>query len=160
MIPEKTIYKIVLSTPVSVRFADVDAYNIVHNVNYFHYFDIGRFAMVDRFLRKEKPSEVGNHLFLILKTNCKYLRYAQAGDQLTVETVYSYNIEQNSAKIEFFHRIFKEEGKTLIAEGSTTLGICDHNYKLFFKIPEEVKNYLRERLSYHLENPSPEVKIL
>ena len=152
MTDKKNVYKIKAINHISVRFQEVDAYRIVHNVHYFNYFEIGRSALLDTFLRKEKPSEIGLHLYVLLKASCKYANFLQLGDEVIAETVFNYNPAQTNAKIEFTHTILKKKGKILAAEGFSTIGICDHSYKLFFKIPLDVKAFLEEQLDFYSQN--------
>ena len=156
---KKNGLRIRVNNDVTVRFNEVDSYNIVHNVQYFNYFDIGRFSLVDKFFRREQPHEISRYLFLVLTTDCKYVHHAQLDDQLTVETIFEYPWEQNNAYLRMSHEIFKKKHHLKVALGSTVLGICDREYRLQYRIPEQVKTYLLDQIAFFRNNPDPNVHI-
>lgn len=155
----RSAFRIVIRERVSVRFHEVDAYNVVHNANYFLYFDQGRFAVVDAFLRRERPPEVGAHLFLVLKTGCKYVKPAQLGDELIVETRMDHDARCETARIELTHRILRARDKELLTEGFSTLGVCDRKYRLLYALPAEIGDFMQERVTHHRQNPTAEIRI-
>ncbi|MCL2330193.1 MAG: thioesterase family protein [Phycisphaerae bacterium] len=148
-----------MTTHIDVRFHEVDAYNVVHNVHYFNYFDIGRFHLVNAFLRREKPSEIGEYLFLVLKSDCKFVHPARLADLLAVETEFLYNPAQVGTNIVFQHRVVKIQEKRIAAEGASTLGICDREFHLQYRLPGDIRAYLHEQLRHHLREPRPNVKV-
>ena len=144
---------------ITIPFCDVDAYNIVHNVNYFRYFDRGRFMLVDRFLRRERPPEIGRYLFLVLKTACKYQVPAFLGDELLLETSFTCDLEQVSSQVNLDHQLFHSAKGSPICRGTTTLGICDRAYRLVYRMPEDVKQYLAEQVAYYRARTTPSVSV-
>jgi acyl-CoA thioesterase FadM len=98
-------------------------------------------------------------MFLVLTTDCKYLHHAQLDDRLTVETIFEYPWEQNNARLRLSHEIFKKKHHVEVALGSTVLGICDRKYKLQYRLPEQVKTYLRDQIAFFMKHPDPHVQI-
>ncbi len=143
-----------------VRFHEVDAYNVVHNVHYFNFFDVGRFSMVDHFLRRERPPVMGSYFFMVLKSGCKYLTPARMADELVIETRMQYSPDRQNAKIDLSHTIVKKHNNMPIVEGSTILGICNEKLELLYRIPNDIREYLDEQIAYYQENPDPSLKIL
>jgi acyl-CoA thioester hydrolase len=148
-----------MTTHIDVRFHEVDAYNVVHNVHYFNYFDIGRFHLVDAFLRRENPPEIGKYLFLVLKSDCKFLYPARLADLLAVETEFLYNPAQEGSNITLRHTVVKIQEKQIAAEGVSTLGICDRDFHLQYRLPRDIRAYLHEQLRRYLHEPRPNVKV-
>lgn len=144
---------------VVVRFHEVDAYNIVHNVNYFNYFDLGRFNIVTRFLRREPPPEIGPYLFLVLRADCKFASPARMADELLIETRFEFDSERRGGKLEFRHAALRKKGRQLLAEGTSVLGICDREHRLQARLPESVRNYCMERIAHYGRTPDPGVRL-
>ncbi|MCG8336012.1 MAG: acyl-CoA thioesterase [Proteobacteria bacterium] len=152
-------YRFTMRNKINVRFHEVDAYKIVHNVHYFNYFDIGRFALVDRLFRKEDAKDECPYLFLVLRSDCKFVYPAQMADTLVVESTICYQTTQQNARLGITHFIFKKAGSVKIAEGSSVLGICNQKYQLLYRFPVEVREYLHSQICHYTENPIPDLKI-
>jgi acyl-CoA thioester hydrolase len=151
--------RIKVNNELTVRFHEVDSYNIVHNVHYFNYFDIGRFHLVDKFLRRERPDEISEYIYLVLTADCKYVDHARLDDELTVETMFEYPWEQKNARLKFSHAIFKKKRHVEVARGTTVLGICDREYNLQYRFPDRVKKYLRDQIGCYMNTPDPNVQV-
>jgi acyl-CoA thioester hydrolase len=93
------------STEVKVRFAETDAQGIVHNSNYFIWFEIARVEYLERFAGGyQKLRDLGVEA-LVLETHVRYLQPARFDDRLVVHARcldvrgarfrYEYSIERN-----------------------------------------------------------------
>ena len=46
-----------------------------------------------------------------------------------------------------------------VVEGSTVLGICNRQYEMLYRIPDEIKGYINEKLELNMSHPAPGLKI-
>ena len=81
------------------------------------------------------------------------------GDELVVETIFNYHPGQKNARIELLHLIFKKMNNVPVVEGSTVLGICNRQYEMLYRIPDEIKGYINEKLELNMSHPAPGLKI-
>jgi acyl-CoA thioester hydrolase len=72
------------STEVKVRFAETDAQGIVHNSNYFIWFEVARVEYLERFAGGyQRLRDLGVEA-LVLETHVRYLQPARFDDRLVV----------------------------------------------------------------------------
>jgi acyl-CoA thioester hydrolase len=84
--------------------------------NYFRWFEVGRSEMF-RSLGLSYKAVEDNGIFLpVSEAHCKYARPAKYDDVLVIETTLDSKIK---AGLKFDYKIFKEDGKTLLAKGYT-----------------------------------------
>lgn len=103
-------------TKIRVRYADTDQMQFVYNGKYLEYFEVGRTEMLrDAGLPYRVVEEHGYQLPL-LSTYVKYISPAKYDDLLLVE---SFVKEMPKLKIHIDYRIFRDNGKQLVAEGYT-----------------------------------------
>ena len=74
-------------TRVSVAFHHVDMMQIVHNTQYFKWFEAGRLGILDRFIPVDYAMENGLAVPVVMNT-CEYYAPARYGDSLIVTTTH------------------------------------------------------------------------
>ena len=126
-------------TEVRVRYAETDAMGIVHNANYFVWFEVGRSELcrAKGFSYKEMEDE-GNALMVVAESYCRYKSPAYYEDVLTVRTQVG---EIRSRSLRFIYEVYRTSDETLIAEGETLHLITDKDKKVR-KLPEIFKDRL------------------
>ncbi|MCL4281253.1 MAG: acyl-CoA thioesterase [Flavobacteriales bacterium] len=73
-----------ISTPIQIRFSDVDMARHVHNATYLHYFELGRMDLLRRFMEKDHD---WLHQGLILARNeVDYLKPIHLDEPVEVQT--------------------------------------------------------------------------
>ena len=108
MLSHRTTYRVI--------YGDTDNMGQAYYGNYFRWFEIGRSEMF-RSLGLPYKSVEDNGIFLpVAESHCKYLTPAKYDDILVIETSLDTKIK---AGMKFDYRIYKEDGKTLIANGYT-----------------------------------------
>ena len=135
-------------TDIRVRYSETDAMGIVHNANYFIWFEVGRSEMCrDRGFSYKDMEEQENAYMVVAESYCRYKSPAFYEDVLTIRTQIG---EMRSRSLRFIYEIYRAADDTLIAEGETLHVITDskRNVRSF---PESY----RIRLGELSEEPFP-----
>jgi acyl-CoA thioester hydrolase len=106
----------------TVRFNEVDAYQIVWHGNYVAYFEEGRRAFGERYGLGYDDFEQRGLLVPIVRLEVDYLRPLRFGDRVTVETSY---VVTPTAKVCFRYRITSLDGQRLYCRGYTEQVMLD-----------------------------------
>lgn len=126
-------------TEIRVRYAETDQMGIVHNSNYFVWFEVGRseFCRARGFSYKDME-EKDNALMVVAESYCRYKSPAYYEDVLTIRT----RVEAiRSRSLTFIYQIYRSTDDTLIAVGETTHLVTD-NRKKVRTLPEIYKEKL------------------
>jgi acyl-CoA thioester hydrolase len=108
MFSHRTTYRVI--------YGDTDNMGQAYYGNYFRWFEIGRSEMF-RFLGLPYKAVEENGIFLpVAESYCKYATPARYDDVLVIETSLDPKLK---AGMKFDYKIFKEDGRTLIAGGYT-----------------------------------------
>ena len=108
MFSHRTTYRVI--------YGDTDNMGQAYYGNYFRWFEIGRSEMF-RFLGLPYKAVEEKGIFLpVAESYCKYATPARYDDVLVIETSLDSKLK---AGVKFDYKIFKEDGRTLIAEGYT-----------------------------------------
>lgn len=115
-------------TEIRVRYVETDQMGIVHNSNYFIWFEVGRseFCRARGFSYKEME-EKDNALMVVAESYCRYKLPAYYEDLLTVRTKVE---ELRSRSLRFVYEIYRAADDTVIAEGETLHLVTDENKKV------------------------------
>lgn len=121
-------------TTVTVRFNEVDAYQVAWHGHYVGWLEIGRMALARRFgLDPFQLAELG-FLGPVVQLDLKYLRPARCNDTLTIRT----SLEPcETAQLIFSSQIVDPAGNRL-ASGRTVHALTDLDGTLQFRLPEPV----------------------
>jgi acyl-CoA thioester hydrolase len=108
------------STEVKVRFAETDAQGIVHNSNYFIWFEVARVEYLERHAGGyQRLRDLGVEA-LVLETHVRYLRPARFDDRLVV---HARCLDVRGARFRYEYAI--ERAGVLIADGWTAHATVD-----------------------------------
>ena len=116
MIPSKGILMFSHRTTYRVIYGDTDNMGQAYYGNYFRWFEIGRSEMFRTLGLPYKAVEDKGIFLPVAESHCKYAMPAKYDDVLVIETALDAALK---AGIKFDYKIFKEDGKTLIASGYT-----------------------------------------
>lgn len=121
-------------TTITVRFNEVDAYQVAWHGHYVGWLEIGRMALARRFgLDPFQLAELGL-LGPVVQLELKYLRPARCNDVLTIRT----SLEPcETAQLIFVSEIIAPGGSRL-ASGRTVHALTDLAGTLQFRLPEQV----------------------
>ena len=108
------------STPVKVRFAETDAQGIVHNSNYFVWFEVARVEYLERYAGGyQRLRDLGLEA-LVLETHVRYLKPATFDDRLLV---HARCVDVRGARFRYEYAI--ERAGDLLADGWTAHATVD-----------------------------------
>jgi acyl-CoA thioester hydrolase len=108
---------------VEVEFHQVDMMQVVHNSEYFRWFEKGRLALLEEVLPMSWLVErrIGAPVVL---NHCEYRWPAVYGDALAVTTRHRL-LERYEGRLEFEHSIVRHRGKLELAGGRTAIALVD-----------------------------------
>jgi acyl-CoA thioester hydrolase len=122
---------------VEVEFHQVDMMQVVHNSEYFRWFEKGRLALLEEVLpmRWMIENRIGAPVVL---NHCEYLWPAVFGDRLACTTRHRL-LERYEGRLEFEHSIVRYRGKLELAGGRTAIALVDlDRRRLVRELPGEI----------------------
>jgi acyl-CoA thioester hydrolase len=121
-------------TAITVRFNEVDVYQVAWHGHYVSWMEVGRLALARRFgLDPFQLTELG-YLGPVVQLELKYLRPARCNDALTVCTTLE---PSEAANLIFVSQIIGPDGSRL-ASARTVHALTDLQGTLQFRLPEAV----------------------
>ncbi|GFE61033.1 acyl-CoA thioesterase [Geobacter sp. AOG2] len=133
-------------TAITVRFNEVDAYQVAWHGHYVAWMEIGRSELAGRFGLDAFQLGTLGYLGPVVALEVKYLRPARYNDVLTVRTTL---LPSETATLVFESVILNSDGKKL-ATGLTRHALTDLNGVLQFQMPHVVAERV-ERMKAWLE---------
>lgn len=119
----RTKRRIVTRTPVTVEFHHVDMMQVVHNAQYFKWFEKGRLAIVEQFISVHWAAAVGIAM-PVVKNYCEYLYPAVFGDELVVTTRHTLQ-DRWTGRFSFDHSISNRKTKAELCRGNSDVTVTD-----------------------------------
>ena len=111
--------------------------NVVHNVQYFKWFERGRLAIMEEVV----PVRWGiEHRIAapVIRNHCEYLHAATYGDELVVTTKHRL-VSRWTGKFTFEHTISNAKSKLEVCNGWSEITLVDFDSNRIFKeLPDEV----------------------
>ena len=121
-------------TAITVRFNEVDSYQVAWHGHYVSWMEIGRNALADQFdLGAFQLMEAG-FLGPVVGLELKFLSPARYNDQLTIRTTMK---RTDTATLTFVSTIVGSDG-TRLAVGTTTHALTDRSGTLQFQLPSVI----------------------
>lgn len=121
-------------TAITVRFNEVDAYQVAWHGHYVSWMEIGRLNLARRFGLDPFQLAALGYLGPVVQLELKYLRPARCHDQLSVRTTLE---PSEAANLIFLAEIIGQDGQRL-ATGRTVHALTDLQGVLQFRLPETV----------------------
>ncbi|HPX60627.1 MAG TPA: acyl-CoA thioesterase [Deltaproteobacteria bacterium] len=119
---------------ITVRFSEIDAYNVAWHGNYVNWMEMGRIALASRFgLDPFQLSQAG-FMGPVISLEIKYLRPARYNDELIVKTTLR---NTPTATLEFISEIVDANG-TKLATGRTVHALTDNAGVLQYQLPQAI----------------------
>jgi len=120
------------TTPIEIRFADLDAYGHVNNALFFTFLETARIKLFQQHFGAFLDSHL---MFLVVRAECDYRLPIELNDSLLV-TVTVDQVRHSS--FDFSYRLHDGEAK-LFAEAKTVMVSYDPTIKKPVAIPPEIK---------------------
>ena len=134
----KTILPITSRTKYRVTYADTDQMGVVYYGNYGRLLEIGRTEMIREMGMAYMELEKSGIVMPVYSVESKYKNVIKYDELITIETTLK---EIPAARIEFFYRIFNEEG-ILAHEAKVVLVFLDMKTNRPVRAPEKLLEVL------------------
>jgi len=132
-------------TRLSVRFREVDSFDVVWHGHYIAYFEDGRLDLCNRFgLSPEAIKQLG-YFAPVVDMKCRIRASARYADRLIIQTSVK---PSDKAMLVFTYAIIREQDRQTIAEGETAHVLLTLERKMLYEVPEELKTRISSMLSY------------
>lgn len=135
--------EIIKTTRYRVRYADTDQMGVVYYGNYPRFYEIGRSEMIRDMGLPYMELEDAGIVMPVYSVECKYRNVIKYDELITIETTLK---ELPAARIEFFHRIFTEEG-ILAHEANVVLVFLDMQSRRPVRAPQRLIDVLNAHLN-------------
>ncbi|BFH11592.1 acyl-CoA thioesterase [Paenibacillus melissococcoides] len=119
---------------IKVRFGECDFMGVAHHSHYFHWFELGRFELLQNSAIGEYIKTNGFY-FPVIDIGCKYRKGAVFNDIVIVET---YLRTKSKAYLEFDHKLFRKKGRVLLAEGFSKHVLTTADGQMLYRLPEKL----------------------
>jgi len=127
------------STTLKVRVDETDLMQVVHFKNYLLYFDQGFVSFMDGITQGVSNCIIEGIVFPVKKIEIVYENSAKFGDNVLIETRVK---EIGKKSITFFHDIYRESDKLLLAKVESVRLAMDWNTKQTLHIVDFFSKYL------------------
>jgi len=101
--------------PVRPLFHQVDMMGVVHNIQYFYWFEEGRMQIAEEILPVTKALRL-RVAMLVTENNCRYLKPVRYGDELVLYTTHRIQ-PAYEGRLAFEHSLVNTTTKTEVATG-------------------------------------------
>ena len=113
-------------TEIRVRYAETDKMGVVHNANYFAWFDIARVEFFRTLSHSYRELDDGGIYFPVVESYCRYLQPARFDDIICLRL----QIKKLSyAKFTFGYEVRRKDDGALLATGWSVHGFIDASGK-------------------------------
>lgn len=119
---------------VRVRYAECDPMGYLHHAKYFEYFEMARTELLRATGIRYRDMEERGFFFVVVRTECRFLRPARYDDELTIEV----RLERMTrARIDHAYKIYRDG--LALCEAMTTLA-CVNRQGRPIPIPPEISH--------------------
>ena len=126
------------TTPIHVRFRDIDAMRHVNNAVYLSYTEEARIKLFNDVLPNINWEETG---FILARAEIDYIKPIVLGDEIVVETTCS-RMGTKSLDLSYHYLKLKDGARTLMAKSLTVLVGFSYSTHKAIEIPEDWKTQL------------------
>jgi acyl-CoA thioester hydrolase len=96
---------------------------VVHNAEYFRWFEIGRLGILGEIMSLDEAAKLGVNL-PVISNHCEYREPARYGDRLLLTTVHE-RVQPYPGNLRFQHTLTNEKTKREVARGETVVTIVN-----------------------------------
>ncbi|HEX9023488.1 MAG TPA: acyl-CoA thioesterase [Geobacteraceae bacterium] len=131
-------------TAITVRFNEIDAYNVAWHGHYVTWMEVGRNDLAGRFGLNAEDISAAGFLAPVVLLELKYLRSARFNEELRIRTSLR---RMETATLEFNTTIIGADGKKC-AVGRTVLSLVDRGGTLQYSLPPAIKERVERLLAW------------
>lgn len=129
------------ATRIKIRFSEVDSMRVVWHGQYIRYFEDGREAFGEKYGLSYNDIYNNGYTAPIVDLTCQYKAPLTFGEEAIVETRY---IATDAAKIIFEYTVYRSDGVTVAATGSTIQVFLNNKNELELVNPEFYLNWKQQ----------------
>jgi acyl-CoA thioester hydrolase len=122
-----------VTTPIQVRFSDMDMAHHANNAVYLVWFELGRMDLFRRFIPKHHDWRKQG--VILARNEVDHRLPVHLGDRVEIETWCS-RVGTKSFELSYALFIVKESGRVLSAEGKSVMVCYDHDAGRSVAVPE------------------------
>ena len=123
-----------ITTPITIRFRDIDSMGHVNNAVFFTYFEEGRKVFIHELFGLERPSDFQ---FILAHVRCDYLKPVKLNDLVSLRVWIS---DIGRKRFDMQYALTEAENEALIyARGQSTQVFYDYQANRSREIPEAVR---------------------
>lgn len=131
-------------TPLTVRFNEVDAYQVAWHGHYVAWMEVGRNDLAGRFELNAEQIGAAGYRAPVVSLELSFKRPARFNEQLTIGTTV---LRTETATLEFLVRISGTDG-AVIATGRTVHVLTDPHGVLLYQLPPLIAERLNRMLAF------------
>jgi acyl-CoA thioester hydrolase len=131
-------------TPITVRFNEVDAYQVAWHGHYVNWMEIGRNDLAGRFDLNATQIAALGYLAPVVALDLQFKKPLRFGEEMHVQTTVQ---RAETATLEFHCRIVGADG-TVAATGRTVHVLTDRNGELQYTLPPVIGERLGRLMAY------------
>ena len=113
-------------TKITVRYCETDSMGVVHHSRYFPWFEVGRTEFFKTCGMSYREVEERGVLLPLLDCYSKFIQGARYQDDVWIQVEL---VRLGVAKCKFEYKVIRCEDEALLAEGYTTHGFTDKEFK-------------------------------
>lgn len=132
----------IFSTPINVRFRDLDAMGHVNNAVFFTYFEQGR---LDFFNSASSENTFPGFDFILAHISCDYLKPVTIDDRLLLQIKVA-NIGSKSFTFDYTI-VNRNDADAIYATGKSVQVCYDYKKGVTMSVPEDLNKLLRQYLT-------------
>ena len=125
-------------TSIRVRYGETDQMGVVYHANYVNFFEIGRTEWLRNLGYTYKSLEASGIFLPVIGIEIDYKKPAKYDDVLTIESAL---LEKPNVRIQFFHKIYNQEG-VLLVTGTSKLVFLDNKNNRPIRCPKFLLNLI------------------
>ncbi|MEW6108238.1 MAG: acyl-CoA thioesterase [Nitrospirota bacterium] len=132
-------------TRLSVRFNEVDSFNVVWHGHYIGYFEAGRLDLCNRFALSPDEMRALGLFAPVIEIKCRLRSPARYNDSILIKTSV---IPSEKAMLTFSYRLFRESDLKLLVEGETSHVLLTLDGKMLYEVPPGLNSRIEKMLTY------------
>ena len=132
-------------TRLSVRFSEVDSFDVVWHGHYIAYFETGRLDLCGRFGLSPEDLKLDGLFAPVVDMKCRIRASARFNDSLVIRTSAR---PSDKAMLVFVYVIEREDDRQVIAEGETSHVLLTLGRKMLYEVPEGLMSRISSMISY------------
>ncbi len=127
-------------TEIRVRFNEVDSWGIVWHGHYIAWFEVGRSALLNKFLLSPQDFTRMGYLAPVVDLKCSYKEPARLGEEIIIRTTV---LKPTKVALTFQFEIIRKRDRKLLVTGEETQVLQALDGRLLYYIPPELQQRLQ-----------------